>query len=88
MSPPDFVRCARSLDFYAWTLRSFRGLDKNKRDYYEKMARCEFSQERALRGTDRVRALHEKGVIQVTWLLKKYGAPPPSAWDATAPLQR
>ena len=88
MSHPTFVRCARSRDLYAWTLRSFRNLDSNKRAYYEKLARTEFTQERNLRGEDRVRSLHEKGVMQVTWLLNKYGALPPSKWDASLPLVR
>lgn len=84
----EFVRCVRSLNLYAWTLRAFRTLDSNKRRYYEQLARVEFSQERKLRGEERVRMLHEKGVMQVTWLLNKYGAPPPPKWDASLPLVR
>ena len=88
MSHPSFVHCARSRDLYAWTLRAFRTLDSNKRAYYEKLARTEFAQERKLRGLDRVRSLHEKGVMQVTWLLNKYGAPQPPKFDTTLPLVR
>ena len=88
IQPPPFVRCARSLDFYAWVLRNFRGLDSNKRSYYTKLARVEFNSERSLRGQDRVRILHEKGVVQVAWLLKKYGIKSALLpWDTDASLE-
>ena len=51
------------------------------------MARGEVTQERALRGDDRIRALHAKGLWQVEFLCKKYGAPPMPPWDNTLPLR-
>ncbi len=77
----------RSLALYRYTLRAFRALRGPSRDYYTRLARVEFAQERALRHDDRIRALHEKGARQVAWLCAKYGAPPPPPWDASAPLR-
>ena len=71
---------SRSLAFYAYVLRALRTLEPNKRAYYEKMARNDINQQRAVRDADRARALQDKGAWQVAWLCEKYGGVKPPPW--------